>query len=143
MLQFMWRKDFLLHGAYLKKTLQILLYVFIWLYFIQCLTSFSLFDHLLFLYAWFLIFEDVQSNIDQVLSINPSINVFTFGEFNIHHKEWLIYFGRTDRPGQAFIQTLLSAAVFHQTCSFSTICLVQWLCGVAPWWTLKGKVLGI
>ena len=35
-------------------TVQILSYVFDWLYFTQCLTSFSSIDHFLFLCAWFL-----------------------------------------------------------------------------------------
>ena len=39
---------------YLLKTLQILICVFDWLHYIQCLTSFSSFDHLLHLYAQFL-----------------------------------------------------------------------------------------
>ena len=30
--------------------------------------------------------------------ISPSANVFVFGEFNIHHKDWLTYSGETDRP---------------------------------------------
>ena len=34
------KKYFLLHGTYLYKTLRILTYVFDWLYFTQCLTSF-------------------------------------------------------------------------------------------------------
>ena len=71
-LQFLWRKDFLLHGTYSRKTLNILICVLNWLYFIQCLTSFS----------------------------NPSANVFAFGDFNIHHKDWLTYSGGTDRPGE-------------------------------------------
>ena len=41
--------------TYLLKTLQILTYVFDWLYFIQCLTSFSSINHLLCLYTFFLI----------------------------------------------------------------------------------------
>ena len=32
--------------------------------------------------------------------INPSANVFVFGEFNVHHKHWLTYSGGTDRPGE-------------------------------------------
>ena len=47
-------KEFLLLGTYLWKTLQILTYVFNWLYFTQCLISFSSIDHLLYLYAQFL-----------------------------------------------------------------------------------------
>ena len=26
--------------------------------------------------------------------------MFAFGDFNIHHKDWLTYFGRTDRPSE-------------------------------------------
>ena len=27
-------------------------------------------------------------------------NVFVFGEFDVHYKDWLIYSARTDRPGE-------------------------------------------
>ena len=30
----------------------------------------------------------------------PSANVFVFGDFNVHHKDWLTYSGGTDRPGE-------------------------------------------
>ena len=46
------------------------------------------------------VFDSVSSNIDEVLSINPSANVFVFGDFNVHHKDWLTYSSRTDRPGK-------------------------------------------
>ena len=46
------------------------------------------------------IFDSVSSNIDEVLSINPFANVFVFGYFNIHHKDWLTYSGGTDRSGE-------------------------------------------
>ena len=42
---------------------------------------------------------DSVSKIDQVLSINPSANVFVFADFNVHHKDWLTYSGGTDRSG--------------------------------------------
>ena len=45
------------------------------------------------------VFNVILSNIDEVSSINPSSNVFVFGDFNAHHKDWLTYSGRTDRPG--------------------------------------------
>ena len=32
-----------------------------------------------------------------VLLINPSVNVFFFGGFNVHHKDWLTCSGGTDR----------------------------------------------
>ena len=31
--------------------------------------------------------------------LNPYANAFVFGDFNIHHEDWLTYSGRTDRPG--------------------------------------------
>ena len=46
------------------------------------------------------VFYSISSNIDEVLSINPSAIVFVFGDFNIHHKDWLTYSGGTDRPGE-------------------------------------------
>ena len=46
------------------------------------------------------VFDSISSNIDEVLSINPSANVFAFGDFNIHHKDWLTYSGGTDRSGE-------------------------------------------
>ena len=46
------------------------------------------------------VFDTISSNIDEVLLINPSDNVFVFGDFNIHHKDWLAYAGGTDRTGK-------------------------------------------
>ena len=45
-------------------------------------------------------FDSISSNLDEVLSIDPSANVFVFGDFNVHHKDWLTYSGGTDRPGE-------------------------------------------
>ena len=60
------------------RKLWILSDVFDWLYFIQCLTSSSSMDHL--------VFDATSSNINEVLSINPSANVFAFGDFNVHQR---------------------------------------------------------
>ena len=46
------------------------------------------------------IFDSISSNIDEVLSINPSANVFVFGDFNVNHRDWLTYSSGTDRPGE-------------------------------------------
>ena len=46
------------------------------------------------------VFDSISSNIDEVLLINPSANVFVFGDFNVHHKDWLTYSGGIDRPGE-------------------------------------------
>ena len=46
------------------------------------------------------VFDSTSSSIDEVLSINPSANVFVFGDFNVHHKDWLTYSGGTNRSGE-------------------------------------------
>ena len=46
------------------------------------------------------VFYSISPNIDEVLSINPSANAFIFGDFNVHHKDWLTYSGETDQPGE-------------------------------------------
>ena len=74
------------------------LLVFHWHYFTQYLTSFSFINHLLRRYAQFAI--SISSDIDEFPSINPSADIFVFGDFNVHHKDWLTYSGVTDRPGE-------------------------------------------
>ena len=49
---------------------------------------------------WCTVSYSVSSNIDQVLSINPSVNVFVFRDFNVLCKDWLTYSGGTGRPGE-------------------------------------------
>ena len=46
------------------------------------------------------VFDSILSNIDQVLSINPSANAIVFGDFNVHHKDWIVYSCGTDRSGK-------------------------------------------
>ena len=46
------------------------------------------------------VFDSISSNIDEVLLINPSANVFVLGDFNVHHSDWLTYSGGTDRSGE-------------------------------------------
>ena len=42
----------------------------------------------------------ISSNIDDVLSDNPFDNVFAFGDFNFHCKDWLTCSCGADRPGE-------------------------------------------
>ena len=49
---------------------------------------FSSIDDLFRLYA---VFDAISSNIDEVYSSNPYANVVIFGDFNVHHKDWLAY----------------------------------------------------
>ena len=84
------KKDFLFHGT---KTMQILTYVLI--------DSTSLSVLFLFLLSITLfVFDSILSNIDEILSINSSANVFVFGDLNVHNKCWLTYSGGTDRPSK-------------------------------------------
>ena len=48
------------------------------------------------------VFDSISSNIDEVLSLNRSSNVFVFGDFNfnIHLKDCFAYSGRSDRPDE-------------------------------------------
>ena len=39
------------------------------------------------------VFNYISFNTDEVLSINPSANVFVFGHFNIRPKDWITYSG--------------------------------------------------
>ena len=43
-----------------------------------------------------IVFDAMSSNKDEVLLINPSADVFVFGDFNACHKDWLTYSGGTD-----------------------------------------------
>ena len=45
-------------------------------------------------------FDSISLNINEVLSINPSVNVLVSGDFNIHHKDWLTYSGGTEKSGE-------------------------------------------
>ena len=50
----------------------------------------------------------ISSNIDEVLLINSSANVFFFGDFNIHDKDWQTYSGETERPDELFYNFSIS-----------------------------------
>ena len=65
------------------------------------------------------VFDSISSNIDEVLSINPSANVLVFGDFNVHHKDWLTYSGGTDRPGELSYNFSISNDL-TQVVNFST-----------------------
>ena len=47
-----------------------------------------------------MVFDSISSNIDEVLSTNPSANVFVLGDFIVYYKDWLTYSGGTDRSGE-------------------------------------------
>ena len=62
-------------------------------------------------------FDSISSNIDEVLSINPSANDFVFGGFNVHHKDWLNYSGGS----QATLLRLLTFPLRSETVIFKAL----------------------
>ena len=46
------------------------------------------------------VLDAVSTNIDRALSKHPTANVFVFGDFNVHHVEWLKHLHGTDQPGE-------------------------------------------
>ena len=70
------------------------------------LIGFTLLSVLFFFLCWspslssWMGFDVISSNIEEVLLIIRSANVFVFGDFNVDHKDWLAYSGRTGRFGE-------------------------------------------
>ena len=70
------------------------------------MASFTLSDVLLLspqsitIFAFMHVFDSITSNIYGAFLINPSGDVFAFGDFNVHSKDCLSYSGGTDRPGE-------------------------------------------
>ena len=61
------------------------------------------------------VFDSISSDLDEVLSTNPSANVFVFGDFNVHHKNS----GGTDRSGELYYNFSISNDL-TQMVNFST-----------------------
>ena len=74
-------------------------YLYIWLAFFHSASYFFFVDWS-FPLSFCTVFDAISSKIDEVLLIKPSANVFVFGDFNIHHKNWLTYSCGTDRLGE-------------------------------------------
>ena len=45
-----------------------------------------------------MLLDAISSKRDEGLIINLSANIFVFGEFNIHHEDWLTYSSGSHRP---------------------------------------------
>ena len=65
------------------------------------------------------VLDSISPNLDEVLSINPAVNVFVFGDFNAHHKDRLSYSSGTDRPGKLCYKFSISNDL-TQIVNFST-----------------------
>ena len=87
------------------------------------------------------VFDSISSNIDEVLSINPSANVFVFGDFNIHHKDWLTYSGGTDRPGELCYNCSISNNLALTVLFFWIYLFLLMLVFVLQWLPLHLEIL--
>ena len=67
-------------------------------------------------------FYYIWSNIDEILLINPSANMFVFGDFNVHHKDWLTDYGGTDWPGELSVMIFLSQMTLLRWLTFLLGC---------------------
>ena len=73
------------------------------LMFSTCFISLSvllIFSSINYLFCLYVFFYSISSNIDELLSISPSANVFVFGDFNFHPKDWLTFSGGDDKLGE-------------------------------------------
>ena len=91
-LQFMWKKDFLLDLSLENSTDSYFCFLLALHHSVSPLSI----TFFVAMYSFWLI----SSKIDEILLINRSGNVFVFGDFNIHYRDWLTYSGRIDRPGE-------------------------------------------
>ena len=76
-----------------------------------------------------MVFQSIK--IGEVLLINPSANMFVFGDFNVYHKDWLTYSGGTDRPSE-FCYNFSISNDLTQMANFPTCIpkcdLLFWIC---------------
>ena len=104
-------------------------------YVFDCFTSLSVF---FFLHrspssSLCTVFDSISSNIDQVLSINPSANMFVFGDFNVHHKDWFTFSGELIDLVNSVIIFLFQATLLRwltfllASCSHGLTVLLFWI----------------
>ena len=87
----MWKKNFFLHGTRAQE-LSLENSADSYLCFQLALLYSVSYFFFLFLYrshpsSLRTVFDSILSNIEEILSINPSANVFVFGDFNVNHKD--------------------------------------------------------
>ena len=78
------------------------------------------------------IFYSISSNLDEVLSINPTA-VFVFGDFSIHCKDWLTYSSRAGRPGELGYNFSISNDKTRYSVSSRTLRLFSCWLGWSSW----------
>ena len=85
-------------------------------YFSDWICSFiasHLFPLLITVFVFMHNFYAILSNIDEVLSINPFVNDFDFGDLNVLHKDYLTYFAGTVRSDKLFYSFLFQISLLR------------------------------
>ena len=59
------------------------------------------------LITFFTCFYSISSNIDEVLLVNPTVNMFALRDFYVYHTDLLTYSGGSDRSGELCQMTLI------------------------------------
>ena len=54
-------------------------------------------------------FDAISPDVDEVLWINLSANLFVFGDFIVHHKDQPTYSDGTERPGELYYNFSISS----------------------------------
>ena len=78
------------------------------------------------------IFYSISSNLDEVLSINPTA-VFVFGDFSIHRKDWLTYSSGAGRLGELGYNFSISNDKTRYSVSSRTLRLFSCWLGWSSW----------
>ena len=99
----------ILDGFFISKRERISRKLWRFLCFLSCFPSFSV----LLLVPVLITFIFMHRWTDEILLINPYTNVFVFGDFNVHHKDWLICSAGSDGPGELCYNFYISNDVTH------------------------------
>ena len=78
------------------------------------------------------VFDSISPKINEVVSISPYANVFVFGNFNVHQRDWLIYSGKVDRP---------SELCYNFSISNAQMTILRWLAFLLGFLTVTLTVL--
>ena len=88
-------------------------YLCFWLAVLHSVSYFFILYQSSFFLSICIVFDAILCNINNFLLINPSANVFVFGDFNVNRKDWLTYSGRTDRCNELCYDFSISNDLTH------------------------------
>jgi len=100
--------DYLLLVKLILKLIVNLLCAFAWPFYILPVICFSCVClHLIKIVS----IDSISNSIDNVLLNHPTANIFVFGDFNVHNRDWLKFSTNTDAPGNYVFDFAVSHAL--------------------------------